>query len=315
MVSVQADQVVPNGMENHPTFELEHVSRCPLCESHKGIFVGRCRDDRFGYPGEFEIMRCEVCDLSYLRVRIREASLQELYSNYYETAPCAPSANPLKAVVKSALRTFYPDTVCRLDCVDHSIILEIGPGGRPLLDRLSHRFVSYYAIEFDQKAVGELRMRFGASNVFSSLRQALDSTDRAPVTCCVADQVLEHMYHPVTFLGEIKALVGPGATVILSSPNTESRYMKAHKMDWIGWHVPYHVALHSPRSITFLAKACGFDVAVLRSWTPGSWLRFQKMSAEETWPLVDLATARLHDLSPFRSNLDGDMLYCCLKKV
>lgn len=315
MVSVQADQVVLNGMENYPTFELEHVSRCPLCESHKGIFVGCCRDHRFGYPGEFEIMRCEVCDLSYLRVRIRESSLQELYSNYYKTVPCAPSANPLKAVVKRALRPFYPDTVCRPDCVDHSSILEIGPGGRPLPDRLSHRFGSYYAIEFDQKAVGGLRMRFGASNVFSSLRQALDSTDLVPVTCCVADQVLEHMYHPVTFLSDIKALVGPGATVILSTPNTESRYMKAHKMDWVGWHVPYHVALHSPRSITFLAKACGLKVTVLRSWTPGSWLRFQKMSVEEMWTLVDLAAARLQDQSPFRSNMDGDVLYCCLQKV
>jgi 2-polyprenyl-3-methyl-5-hydroxy-6-metoxy-1,4-benzoquinol methylase len=315
MVSVQAEEMVSNGTETPPTFELEQVSRCPLCESRKGVFVGRCRDNRFGYPGEFEVMRCEVCDLSYLRVRIKEASLQELYSNYYKTAPCARSPNPLTAVVKRALRPFYPDTVFRPDCVDHSSILEIGPGGRPLPDRLAHRFGSYYAIEFDQKAVGGLRTRFGANNVFSNLRQALDSTDRAPVTCCVADQVLEHMYHPIAFLGEIKALVGPGATVILSTPNTDSRYLKARKMNWVGWHVPYHVALHSPRSITFLAKACGLKVTVLRSWTPGSWLRFQKMAVEETWTLVDLAAARLQDQSPFRSNMDGDVLYCCLQKA
>lgn len=302
-------------MENDPPLELEHVTSCPLCECRRGIFVGRSRDDRFGYPGEFEVSQCEACGLSYLRTRIREASLRELYTRYYTTAPCSPSTNLLKTAMMRAVRVLYPDTVRRVDCVEHSDILEIGPGARPLPDRLSHHFKNYCAVEFDEKALGELRRRFGERNVFSSLQEAMDSTRRVPVTCCIADQVLEHMYHPVTFLSEIGALVARGTMVILSTPNTQSRYMRIHNMGWTGWHVPYHVALYNPASIRFLAEACGFKIAKLGSWTPGSWLRFQMASAGRKWPLFDLIATRLRDLSPFQSSLDGDLLYCFLQKL
>jgi hypothetical protein len=202
-----------------------------------------------------------------------------------------------------------------MDCVWHSDILEIGPGARPLPDRLSHRFDHYRAVEFDGKALGELRERFGEENVFSSLQEARDSVIRIPVTCCVADQVLEHMYHPIAFLSEIRALVGSDTTVILSTPNTQSRFVKAHSMGWTGWHLPYHVALYNPSSMRFLAKACGFKIVNLRSWTPGSWLRFQMASVGKKWPLSGVIKTRLRDVSPFHPGLDGDLLYCCLQTI
>jgi hypothetical protein len=184
-----------------------------------------------------------------------------------------------------------------------------------LPDRLSHRFKHYRAIEFDGKALGELRGRFGEENVFSSLQEACDSVIRIPVTCCVADQVLEHMYHPIAFLSEIRGLVGSDTTVILSTPNTQSRFVKAHSMGWTGWRLPYHVALYNPASMRFLAKACGFKIVNLRSWTPGSWLRFQMASVGKKWPLSGVIKTRLRDMSPFHPGLDGDLLYCCLQKI
>lgn len=315
MTEAQSNVRAPEALEHSGPFALEQVSSCPLCDSKKGIFVGRSRDDRFGYPGTFEISRCDACGLSYLRTRIREDSLQELYTRYYQTTPFSLSTSLLKDVMMRALRPLYPDTVCRMDCVGQSDILEIGPGARPLPDRLSHRFENYRAVEFDGKAIGELRRRFGETNVFSSLQEALDSVMRVPVTCCVADQVLEHMYHPIAFLSEIGALVGSGTTVILSTPNTESRYVKIHSMGWTGWHVPYHVALYNPASMRFLAEACGFKIVNLRSWTPGSWLRFQMASAGRKWPLFGVIMTGLCDLSPFHTSLDGDLLYCCLQKI
>jgi 2-polyprenyl-3-methyl-5-hydroxy-6-metoxy-1,4-benzoquinol methylase len=74
----------------------------------------------------------------------------------------------------------------------------------------------------------------------------------------VAFDILEHLSSPWTFLSQVKNLLRPGASLVLSTPNTHSweRYLRPDA--WSGASDPQHKTLFSVYSLNFLTQRAGF---------------------------------------------------------
>jgi len=296
----------------NPTFPLESVDRCPLCESSSRREVACAEDSRFGYPGKFPVFECKACRMLYLGERVEEHYLPQLYSAYYRTSSVLPSSgnSRVKSTMKNRLRSLHPDTLVFRDLQKYRSILEIGPGMRPVHDRHGWKGEQYLAVEYDDKALVALRARFGDDSVFDSLSKVGLPRREAPPECCVADQVLEHLYDPVGFLTDVRKVISGPGSIIVATPNGDSRFRDAYGNQWIGWHVPYHAMLYSARSLAVLAERCDLEIKTLRTFTPGSWARLQISSVGGKCSLIDLASVRIGDIAGGGWHRNGDNLYC-----
>ncbi len=57
--------------------------KCPIFRSDRPIESASMFDDRYGYPGVFDLMRCRECGHAFLQHDFTPEQLTDLYSNYY----------------------------------------------------------------------------------------------------------------------------------------------------------------------------------------------------------------------------------------
>ena len=57
--------------------------RCPICRACVDRDDICVYDDRYAYPGEFQVLRCRSCDHRFLGGDFSPELLKDLYSNYY----------------------------------------------------------------------------------------------------------------------------------------------------------------------------------------------------------------------------------------
>ncbi len=67
-------------------------------------------------------------------------------------------------------------------------------------------------------------------------------------------QTIEHFTDPVGVMRRLRMLLAPGGAIVLSTPNLDSRQIDLFGPTWAHWHIPYHRALYSRRSIELLAS-------------------------------------------------------------
>lgn len=88
-----------------------------------------------------------------------------------------------------------------------------------------------------------------------------------------AFDILEHIDSPWLFLAQIKPLLSPQGSLVLTTPNIQSWERRLRPNTWSGASDPQHKTLFSPYSLGFLAERAGFKVnyldAPMRSLT---WL-------------------------------------------
>lgn len=294
-------------------FQEYSILECPICSSADRAPAGVAKDERFGYPGTFSYFECSNCEALYLGNRIRPEHLGDVYSTYYKTQTVENGTlqSTLLQRLKNSLRVLFPDTIIAGPIKEYSSVIEIGPGMRPLQDRINWRGKKYFAVEYDTRALEVLKTRFGRGNASSELSDLLAQNADLPAECCVADQVLEHLYDPKSFLTEIRSAIAPGGKVFLATPSAESAFRRTFGNSWIGWHAPYHVVIYSRKSIALLASQCGFSVEAINSSTPASWARLQKETAHETFSLFWQIKNRLLEILMRRQA--GDNLFIVLR--
>ena len=56
---------------------------CPVCDGTEHVNWRNAFDDRYGYPGEFQLAHCRICGHLMTLPRLREEGLPHLYGTYY----------------------------------------------------------------------------------------------------------------------------------------------------------------------------------------------------------------------------------------
>jgi SAM-dependent methyltransferase len=69
--------------------------------------------------------------------------------------------------------------------------------------------------------------------------------------------VLEHTYHPVELLVELRELLRPGGAIVIEVPALDAKVRLLFGRDWNGWYVPAHTMHFSRRSLARILEGAG----------------------------------------------------------
>ena len=250
------------------------LAHCPVCGSTAihpsltGLY-----DDRYGYPGRFDLCACADCGHQFLAAVFPEEKLQQLYTRYYpRSRRSLDDWRPHREL--GALRLWLArgrNAVFRW--VPRGVkVLDVGCGFGESLGYHRARGCEVWGVETDENIlrVAErfaFKVRVGVFRAADFPRDYFDSV--------TLDQVIEHAADPVTLLRDAAAVLRPGGTVLVSTPNAQSLMARGLGPRWVHWHTPYHLQLFSKRSLTRAAEAAGLRVRWCRNLTSPQWYHFQ----------------------------------------
>jgi len=246
---------------------------CNICESDRIYSKYQLYDDRYGYPGYFNLHGCNSCNHAYLKKSLSEQDLIELYTQYYPRREM--NVEDYKPIIgekgfkswlngfKSGAYSWVPGKVK---------VLDIGCGFGEALGYHKQRGCEVYGIEAD-KNVQRVAEKYGydvQQGLFHAELYENDFFDYVTM-----DQVIEHINDPIQVLHDIAEILKPNGKAILSTPNNQGWGAKVFRNRWINWHVPYHVQLFSKKSMQIAARKAGLEVQEIYTVTNSEWLRFQ----------------------------------------
>ncbi len=102
--------------------------------------------------------------------------------------------------------------------------------------------------------------------------------------------VLEHIDRPEIALARLHDALVPGGTVVIATPNTDSRACRVGREHWFHLDTPRHLHLFNEHNLTRLLRNTGFDV-VHRTYLPFDYpldLFWSLRHRPGCWPLLAL---------------------------
>lgn len=246
---------------------------CPVCGSVLTDTVKKLWDDRYGYPGQFDLLSCTKCGHDFLNCDLTPSQLGELYTNYYprknyDLAQWKPHAE------KSGLDAWFNGlNSSAFRMVPKNVrVLDVGCGFGQSLGYHTARNCDVYGVEADEN-IRRVAEKFGYKihvGLFDDSKYEAEFFDYVTM-----DQVIEHVTDPLSTLRGVARILKSGGTAILSTPNAGGWGATVFGRHWINWHAPYHVQFFSRRSMQLSAEQAGLVVADVKTITNSDWLYYQ----------------------------------------
>ena len=246
---------------------------CPICSYDNTYFKFKLFDDRYGYPGFYDIRKCRNCDHHFLNDSLNIQKINDLYTNYYprntfKVDRYKPYQEKkgfsawLNGLDRSAFR-WVPKNIR---------VLDIGCGFGESLGYHEKRGCDAYGVEADEN-ITKVVDKYGF-NVHVGLFRP-DLYKPAFFDFVTMDQVIEHIVNPIETLKGIATVLKSGGVAILSTPNANGWGARTFKRHWINWHVPYHIQFFSKRSMRIAAEKAGLKIKTAKTITSSEWLLYQ----------------------------------------
>lgn len=284
--------------------------QCPICAQTCRPALRALYDDRYGYPGHFDLYRCPACGHRALDARFSAEQLGELYSRYYPRSSLQLSDYRPHRRRRGLAAWLDGDDCAAWRWVPPSVrVLDIGCGFGEALGYHQSRGCSVWGVDADDniRRVGE---HFG----FNVQVGLFDPACYAPgfFDVITLDQVIEHVQDPLRTLRDIASVLAPGGVVIISTPFAGGWGARLFGRRWINWHTPYHVQFFTPRSMQVAAAQAGLQLERSRCRTSSSWLHYQWLhlfsyphpgqpsgfwTHDRRWSLLEKVALRLLQLS------------------
>jgi 2-polyprenyl-3-methyl-5-hydroxy-6-metoxy-1,4-benzoquinol methylase len=250
------------------------MALCPICkEQSLRNFQNGLYDDRFGYPGRFDLLKCTKCDHVFIDAAFTPEELSKLYTDFYprsgykleEHRPLAKGSRlgDWMRGARSGAVFWVPPGVR---------VLDIGCGSCESLGYLRNQGCSAYGVEADEN-VRAISQRYGYRVEIGLFDDSVFEADFFDYV--IMDQVIEHMVDPFAVLRGIARILKPGGVTIITTPNVFGWGTRFFGRKWINWHVPYHIGFYSRRSIGFVAAKAGLSLKKAITATPSAWLDYQ----------------------------------------
>jgi SAM-dependent methyltransferase len=254
---------------------------CIICAGEKFSPIRKLFDDRYGFPIEYDLMRCNQCGHLSTFPLLLDSDLSDLYENFYPRKKISSKDIAREAEnIRSPFGSLYKwlmgtNNEGQYSVKPEDVLLDIGCGaGKSLCEARLLKAIPY-GIEADpnvRKIADELgvQVHIGqlADNPFPSVKFDL----------IILNQVIEHLPNPARTLEKMKSRLSNRGRAILVFPNTKSIWKRVSGDRWINWHIPYHQHHFEIRSFEKLANQCGYDVVNFRTITPNVWSFLQLAS-------------------------------------
>ncbi len=249
--------------------------KCKICGSKTRVWYKNLFDDRHGYPGKFNVYRCQNCGFGQSVPQLSSKKIAKIYSEYYPWKQIDTSKvkrNDFKMPSKNLIwrKGLYINGQYKVKPL--SKVLDIGCGmGFSLLELESIKCKAY-GIDPDMNAA-KLAKRFGLKFQRGFITDKPFGNEKFDYI--IANQVLEHTNDPIKFLKECKKRLSTNGKIILSFPNTNSLTRYLLKKNWLHWHIPYHLNFFTRDSIKILAEKSNLKINSLETLTPNMWTNLQ----------------------------------------
>lgn len=249
--------------------------KCKICFSkletkYKGLF-----DDRHGYPGKFDIAKCENCGFMQTEPQLSFKKLSYIYTNYYpkRDADIESVINAAKNMpTKKEIFQKGLGTTCHFQTKRGQNVLDIGCGTCQSLIEIKKLGGKAWGLDPDknsQKVAIALKLNFHLGTIHD-FKQPENFFD-----LITASQVLEHEADPLSFLIECKKYLKRSGRIILSFPNTNALSSMIWGKKWLHFHIPYHLNHFNKKAFEILAKNSGLKIKSIKTVTPNLWTILQ----------------------------------------
>ena len=249
--------------------------KCKICGANTKKWYKNLFDDRHGFLGRFDILRCSNCGFGQTDPQIKKSEIGSLYSKYY------PRQNlDLKSIKLKNYKLPSHIEVWRKGLLNSahflvekgSTVLDVGSGVGHSLLYLKNNGCQVYGIDPDKNAK-KLAKKFKL-NFHQGFIEDKPFRNKK-FDYIIANQVLEHTNEPVSFLKECKNRLKSNGVIIISFPNTDSLGRLVFKKRWLHWHIPYHLNHFNKKSVKKLAKKAGLKITSIKTVTPNMWTSIQ----------------------------------------
>lgn len=245
---------------------------CKVCASRQ-FPLFQSYDDRYGYPGEFELQKCKGCGHIWLNQEFTAKEITNLYTNYYPRK--AYNVEIYKPYVEqnSFINWFNGLKASAFRWVPRNVkVLDIGCGFGQSLGYHEARGCDAYGVEADEN-IQRVIDKFGYKVHVGLFGEHIYEPNF--FDCITMDQAIEHVADPLSTLRDIEKILKPGGLVVFSTPNANGWGPRVFGKRWINWHTPYHLQFFSRRSIEIAAEHAGMKLEKCLTVTNSEWLFYQ----------------------------------------
>jgi 2-polyprenyl-3-methyl-5-hydroxy-6-metoxy-1,4-benzoquinol methylase len=307
-----------------PENGLEHVNQCPFCDSGNRMVAYKDVQDWSFYcaRGKWTYWNCMGCQAIYLDPRPTEETIVNAYNGYYTHGvnkffPYITEV--LKEIVKNECfyqwlrvdlkpRLHIPKVAAKLllnlknyisipfgleelENMPRGYLLDIGCGSGRFLSIARQLGWKTIGIEMDPKASAVARSK--GLEIIQDTYRYLDNFTGI-FDCIICAHVLEHVHYPNEMLSKIEKALKPHGKLLLSLPNSTSKFRYLFGENWRGLEAPRHLAIPSANYLKERLQYIGFVVETSHTCkidTTAESLRIQRRSNNLKWK--DRANARL----------------------
>lgn len=246
---------------------------CSLCGQSCTKIKRRIFDTRFGYSDEYDIYKCNHCDLVQAGIDPSNYDIQHIYESFYNYH------SKQKALYERLREAFFFSPFYRFwvfidgDISFHTRrgngrLIDVGCNyGRNLRIYNNQGFVTE-GIEINERSASTarklgLRIHSGCLEDFNQQRL---------YDIVVLSNVIEHAVDPKQMLLSANRILKTGGKVWISTPNVESWQRFIFGRYWINWHVPFHFSFFSADTLTKLLKQTGYTRIQSTNRSPSLWM-------------------------------------------
>lgn len=246
---------------------------CPVCGGGTDLDQDAMYDDRYGHPGTYPYRVCRVCGHRVIGASFTEDELLDLYAEHYPRGVLRLEEFRPRQEVHGVAAWLEGERASAFRWVPRDVrVLDVGCGFGETLAYHAARGCDAHGVDADANLL-RVADRYGL-NARVGLFRAEDY-EPASFDYVTLDQVIEHVSEPRQFLRDVAAVVRPGGTVVVTTPNGGGYGRRLFGRRWINWHVPYHQQQFTRRSLARLADSAGLEVAEMRTLTNTRWLQYQ----------------------------------------
>lgn len=231
-----------------------HDDVCPLCSSSQ-VFPFLTAPDRFHLRRDlYHLLRCQSCSGVWLARPPRPHEMGIHYDeDYHRTIMTAGETYPEKRWKR------HRELISRYK--QGGAILDIGCSSGAFLNTMKGPSWKLYGIEMEDSTAEKARTATGANVFVGDVADAPFPPESFDVI--TGFDLLEHVYDPRQFVGNVKKWLKPDGIFFTMLPNIDSWESKVFGSYWYGLELPRHLFHFSPRSLRNLMAALGFEEVFL----------------------------------------------------